>query len=340
MRFIKNNNINNLYFMKKFFLSTLALLTFGVMANAQMPYNIAVQNQTYTPLTSTTSINDTTKWDEEIFTAPLGFNFNINGKTINKFILTAGNALGTDTSGTIDGFSFSAIDLIDRGFNGNTSLSPIRYTVTGTTGSRIFKAEVFNAGFADELYNYSTLNDSLNYQVWLYEGTNVVEIHFGPSQITYASDYFPFGGPMVGFIKNADMSGGNFDKLYLLKGSATAPTVDSIEDGSMSFPTLSSYPSSGTVYRFTPKSGSTGISDKLVKNIHVYPTQSSDAIFIKNEDVTDTYYQVVSLNGATLKNGKVEKGENKIDISNLSSGMYILRMDNITGYDTRKFIKL
>lgn len=331
--------VNNQKFMKKQFLAALISLTAVTAANAQMPYSVSVQDQAYTSLTGATNINGNTIWDEENYIVPLGFSFNFGGKTMTTINLVNGTGLGTDTTGVIQLFSIFGTDIIDRGALGTASLSPMRYSVTGAAGSKIFKLELFNFGFADEKYTYNSLNDSANLQVWLYEGTNAIEVRFGDSKITNLSDYFFFGGPMIGYVKNMDMGQGEFDYSYLLKGSPTAPTIDSIAKGGMNFPSLSSYPPAGTVYKFIPKA-TTSVKDLLTEKINVFPTQCTDAIFIQNQEMPDTYYQVVSISGNVLRNGKLENGQTKIDVSNLTAGMYILRVDNVIGYDLRKFVKL
>lgn len=325
--------------MKKQLLAIFIGITAGFTAKAQMPYSLAVQNQAYQELTGTTSVNGTTIWDDDNYIIPLGFNFQFGGKTMTSLDLIGLSAMGTDTSGIMQMFSLIGTDLSDRGSLGSSSKSPVRYTVTGAAGSKIFKLELFNAGFSDEMYTYNTLDDSLNLQLWLYEATNAIEIHFGSSKISHMADYFFFGGPMIGYAKNMDIDQGDFDVMYALKGSPAAPTIDSVEKGSFNFPSLNAYPPSGTVYTFTPKPA-TAIKNIMTDKITVYPTQCTDAIYIENDNVPDTYYQLLSLTGNVVKNGKVDNGRNKIDISNLTAGMYIVRLDNITGYEVKKVIKL
>ncbi len=327
--------------MKKF---TLALITSALItgaANAQMPYTLTVKNESYTPLTSgATSINGTDIWQESNYSVPLTFNMNIGGKTTSRLFLSSSNSIGSDTAGIINGFLVLGAEVVDRGLGGSASKSPIRYAIAGTAGSRIFKLEVFNAGFADEHANYATLNDSLSYQVWLYEGSNVVEYHYGPSRISHASDYFPLGGPLMGYMKNNNIETSDFEKWYLLKGSATAPTVDSISGFTGTIPALNAYPPSGTVYRFTPKNQSTAVSDLLKGMVGVYPTRCTSELYIDNVAVSEIGYKLVALNGVTLQTGKAGKGKTALDVSGLAQGMYFLQLESVAGSDVRKFVKL
>lgn len=327
--------------MKKQILVTfLAISGVSITVNAQMPYTLTVKKEAYQPLTNATSINDTVIWNDESYSVPIGFDFKLGGKAINSVNIIDGTYIGSDPAAVMSSFLAAGSDFTDRGSLDTVTKSPLRYTVSGTTGSRIFKYEMFNAGFVDEMTNHNTLEDSVNLQVWFYEGTNVVELRYGASKISHEQEYFALGGPMVGYIKNVDPNTGDYEMFYLLDGDPMSPVIDSLEDGSFDFPFLAAYPDSGTVYRFTPITSGTSVNDVFAGKMKVYPTQCSDAIYIQNEDVNNTYYQVISAMGTVVKNGKVEKGRNRIDISNLASGMYVLRMDNVVGHDQRKFVKL
>lgn len=329
--------------MKRYLTIITAALTVGFTSvKAQMPYNLTVQNQAYTPLTGATSVNGTNPWtDTSSFSIPIGFNFKLGGKTITRLGLSNMSTFATDTTGTISGFDFIGSSLIDRGIKGTTSKSPIRYTSTGTTGNRIFKLEIFNAGFWDEDDIHSTLNDSLNFQVWLYESTNAVELRYGPSKISHYSDYFFAGGPLVGFIKDLETDSEDFDKIYLLKGTATAPVIDSISSPpSSNIPHLTAYPASGTVYRFVPKASSTGVNEMIATDyVKVFPTVCTDKLTVVNNNQQDMQYKIVSLSGTVLAKGVINNGNNVLNVSHIPTGMYALSLTDSKGQTTYKFVK-
>ncbi|OSZ78675.1 hypothetical protein CAP35_10620 [Chitinophagaceae bacterium IBVUCB1] len=328
--------------MKQYLTIIAAALTLGYSSvKAQMPYTLTVQNQAYAPLTGATSVNGTKPWtDTSNFSVPIGFNFKMGGKTITRLSLANMATFATDTTGTISGFDFIGTSLIDRGIKGTTSKSPIRYSTTGTAGSRIFKLELFNAGFYDEDATYNTLNDSVNLQVWLYEGTDVVELRYGTSKISNYSDYFFIGGPLVGYSKNVKTESGDFEKIYLLKGNPTVPTIDSVSmPPSMNIPHLSAYPANGTVYRFAPKT-TTGIAGVLeADNIKVFPTLCTDKLMVVNKNQQEMQYQIISLSGSVLAKGNIANGYNTLEVSNLPAGMYALTLMDNRGQATYKFAK-
>ena len=71
------------------------------------------------------------------------------------------------------------------------------------------------------------------------------------------------------------------------------------------------------------------------KNIRIYPNPVKDFLHIKSDSVIDKV-EVFSLEGKKLK----ETNQNKIDVSELTSGVYIIKtIDNKGTIETNKFIK-
>lgn len=220
-------------------------------------------------------------------------------------------------------------------------MSPIRYTVSGSAGSRIFKMEIANAGFWDEWDIYSTNNDSVNFQIWYYETSNIVELRFGPSHISHVTDYFMLGsGPVIGFMKNIDASTGSIDNLYYLDGSAAAPVLDSTSSLFSISGGLSSYPANGTVYRFTPPSTGVGAIAKELEGVKVLNTVCTDYVKVANKNANNTSYTVTAMNGTnTNLNGTLQHGTNNIDLSALPAGVYILQCKNSDGAMQQRIVK-
>jgi len=237
----------------------ITLLVFGFMsAQAQFRYAFSSNSATYTPLTGTTSLNGSLVWDEENLSAPMPFNWALDSSIIlHDFelalsfpgVLNDTNAV-TDVSGLIIG----DMDIADRGALSTSlpSMSPIRYTTTGTSPNRIFKMEIANGGFYNE-FSYSTNNDSFYLQIWIYETSNIIEYRYGPSHVTYPGDYFYFsGGPLVGFVQHADFNSQATGNFYYLVNNTTAPGIDSASFPNFPSNALNNWPANGTVYRFTP----------------------------------------------------------------------------------------
>lgn len=300
----------------------------------------------YTPLTGASNITEKLVWDEEKFKFPLGFVAKIGDNLISDFSISLSDGFGpaSDTEGVVNAFMFfAASDLIDRGAIDGTPKSPLRYTLSGTAPKRIFKFELFNAGFYDEGDVYGTLNDSMNMQIWLYETSNIVEFHFGPSKISKPSDYFYLGGsPMIGYVKNADLSGFTFTKLFSLKGSFVNPDLDSLTSSSVEPDVMSSYPAEGTVYRFIPKEVAASIGESVIaSDFRVYPTSVIDEVYVESLNELPAIVSLLNLNGQKMMDKQnINKGKNAINIGFLPAGTYFLQVKTENGSGVYKFSKL
>lgn len=329
--------------MRKILFPLCALLTISTASFAQMPYDLAVKTEAYQPLTNGTTVNGTTIWDDEDFSTPLGFNFDIGGKTTTNISFVASEMCYGALTGVQNGFYVTDIDIYDRGnITGVNSRSPIRYEVTGTAPNRIFKYEVFNAGMYDEYDLYATDNDSLNYQVWFFETSNIVELHYGPSKISHPTDYhYISGSAIVGYIKDFDLDNFALDKIYYLKGDPAAPTIDSADMNTPMNGGLNTYPPNGTVYRFAPKGLDVKKVSALDGRLAMVTNTSSTDVVINNNAKGSLSYNILSIDGASMNiTGKLTEGRNQIDISALAAGMYMLQVQGAEGQKAFKVVKL
>lgn len=90
--------------------------------------------------------------------------------------------------------------------------------------------------------------------------------------------------------------------------------------------------STGIAYRFT-KTPLLGVQNFDETSVKIYPNPASDFLMIKNAK-PDSGYKIFDLNGKLMRKGKLG-WKNKIDVSTLEKGSYILQMENLT----YKFIK-
>ena len=314
-------------------------------AQAQFNYTFSKDTAVYTPLTSGTSLNGSTIWDDENYMVPLGFIFEMDDSTTTDIGVNAMNFFGTDTTGIMNAFLVFTADLQDKGADTSTmSHSPIRYEISGSIPNRIAKIEVANAGFYDEYSDHNTADDSVNFQMWFYESSNIVEMHFGPSYMLHYEDYVynDSGVVNMGYLKHLDWNTGNVVNFYYLKGdTASALAIDStnnlmdVLNGG-----ISAWPSNGTIYRFTPPTLSVKNAMAVLKQVSAYPTSAQQELFIENGSNENISYNVVSMTGATISKGKALKGKTKIDVSNVPAGNYIIQLSNGEVGKAVKFIKL
>lgn len=322
------------------------LLSFGASvialnAMAQLNYSIATDTATYVPLTGGVSVNDTIIWDDRNFAMPIGFNFNMDGQVNDTLYISRDNLLGIDTTGTVNVFVMTDMELADRGtFNDTETRSPMRYQLTGTAPNRIFKFELANAGISTEHVLHGTNNDSVNIQAWFYETSNIVELRYGSSKISHPSDYhfLSAGKALNGFIKNFNLKLLVIQMGYFLDGDPAAPTVDSASDLFSISGGLNNYPPNRTVYRFTPKPANVKDKASLQNKLELLSNTSSQQVLLNNSGTETFRYTIIGLNGATMYNsGVIKQGTNHISIGNLPQGMYLL---HVSGNDGRQCFRI
>ncbi|PHR10804.1 MAG: hypothetical protein COA40_13180 [Aequorivita sp.] len=312
-------------------------LLFLLVANAQSVYNFETENSTYVNLTGSTSLNNGAVWDDPGFTIPLGFSFNIATYTFDTIYILGWSTGGLVSSNPVDGdiipiFNPIAQDIIDLGFDSGISESNISYKTEGAAGSRILKLEWNNVGFFED----STGDDFMNLQLWLYEGSNTIEYHYGASSINNPLESFENEtGPLISMGTSYNSSNDILeDNGYFLSEDPIDPTIIILPAGSpVVLSALDGMMPSGTVYRFLQQPLS--VEDFSKNDFQIYPNPASHFLTIKSK--VDNYnFNIYNSLGQHVN---ATLSENKIDISNLSSGIYFLKIETETGSATKKFIK-
>lgn len=80
------------------------------------------------------------------------------------------------------------------------------------------------------------------------------------------------------------------------------------------------------------------VADMDTLQFNLYPNPSRDEITLQLEE--EARYELVGLNGNLIKWGVLKVGNNKLDISNLSNGMYFIKLTTNKGqFFTRKLVK-
>lgn len=310
---------------------------------AQSPYTLSTSNVDYQKLSSGISINGGTIWSVQKFPIPLPFSFKMGSITTTEMYID-GAILYPDTMNANVGiFQYFSVMSIDRGALGSSSKSPLRYQVTGNPGSRIFKIESLSQGFYYEYLTYGTLADSFNCQFWLYEGSNIVEIHFGEAKISHAGLYFvpiPDTAPSYCGYQNMDFTTGNVNYAYVAAGNPLNAVLDSLTATHTPL-SFTSYPPSGTVYRFTPKN-LTAIDDNTTSiPVQIYPTQINDYLTIDYSASQKATYHFLNIQGEKLNiNGQLQTGINQLVLTPLPQGIYLLQIITPTALSTHKIIKI
>jgi hypothetical protein len=313
------------------------------VATAQNAYNISVFNEPYQDLTDPISLNNGTVWDDPTYAIPLGFNFQISTHNFNTVYIVEDYLGGTLSSSPDTGSGIAAYialigqDIIDLGFDSGISLSPLSYKLEGSAGSRILKIEFKNVGF----YEDSTISDFMNFQVWLYEGSNTIQYRYGPRQINNpVESYQGETGPVVGFLPSFDNNLGELaEDGYAFEGNPANPTIVVLHPGDIFENALTGTIPNGTVYQFEVNPLS--VEENDTDNFQLYPNPVKNRLLLQSPITASLKVKIFNLEGKLLSNENltVEK-ETSIDISQLQSGIYFLSIQDENGItEIKKFLK-
>lgn len=196
--------------LQKLMLVAVLVLT-GSSAFAQLAMTRSVFTGAYTPIvggTTSTAVGD----DSYQQSIPVGFSFNYLGTPYTQFSVSTNGWMSFANGATSDAYS---PDLYSTTTNGvlapwwdDLSSSAIVYQTTGTVGSQVCTIQWTSLSY------YFTSTRTINYQVKLYEGTNVIEFWYGaaPTGTLNTSESASIG------IKS--MTGGNGQYLDAVTGSA------------------------------------------------------------------------------------------------------------------------
>ncbi len=344
--------------MKKLYVTFLmvfgTLLTFG---QNLFPYSFSSSTATYNNLNGATDILANVVWDDSIIAVPLGFNFKYalaNRDVDSVYIDTYGMIYPTEDALSIFGMTFPTkammpyqVDMVDRAtVLGGAAKSPVSYQTTGMPGSRICKIEFRNAGFYDD----ATGMDSTNFQVWLYETSNVIEYHYGPQYVQDITTSFSGeNGPWINLVYESTLDIQNqsyiLDECTYVAGNSAAHTaVNPTSPIDLNTPPANfafvGLPANGQVFRWTP-SVNTSVNDldMAFASVQVYPTTFENSIFIRHENRVDQV-SLYDVNGRLLIQEAVNSSLHEISTGSLASGVYLLSLkskENMT--KTYKLIK-
>lgn len=286
-------------------------------------YSFSITTGTYLNLTESISLNNNQIWDDPEFNLPIGFTFRLFDIAIDS--LYSGFGVGGMLSSRYDS-NFDSLflilpfeaDLIDRGDISGVSQSPISYKLEGTPGTRILKIEWRNAGFYEEGDLFGTLNDYINFQLWLYEGSNSIEIHFGANMVTNPIlNYSGETGAVLG------LSDYDLTNAYLLSGSPSNPImVDSLVF-------LNGTPTDGDIYKFSKIV--TGIdTHKQTGNIaraFPNPFHQSATVEINDGKLHNVELKVIDIFGRTVISIlNIQTNVTSINRENLINGIYFFQL--------------
>ncbi|HRP88987.1 MAG TPA: T9SS type A sorting domain-containing protein [Edaphocola sp.] len=320
---------------KLFFLSaTFAVFSIG-NAQVQKHYNVTkISGANYQQLGNTaTQIPFATDWDDDLsdpITIPFQF----------KYQNTAISSVEIETEGSLyfNNTGMPSIMGIMMDYD-SKNRGKVFYETTGNNGNRIFKVEYRNLG----RYEDSTNNDTVNFQIWLYEADNAIEYHLGFNNVPNSSIAHNIAEMNNGlepiltglFGNEGDYISEDEDSLYLhtlsmLSGQFTDTAI--FYNALSSNPLLylnsiiyGDFPAQGTVFRFEPTGNNTGIKTIQKSIASIFPNPSEDGIFnIKiDKNITSATVKIYDVLGRKLMTKELNNINNTINLAHQAKGNYL-----------------
>jgi len=257
-----------------------------------------------------------------------GLDFTLGGSKTISFGEYPFLRIDNDSSAIIIDAAFTYIDTIDAN-------SKISYVVEGTPGNHLLKLQYKNFKLSTgQPGNY------INVQIWCYQKTGVIEIHYGPRSANNASGYNTVTGPNVGIFYSPDSFTSCYEKLWVT-GSPSNPTLDSA--ATLVFNAMSGVAAEGSIYRFTPRfiqPETTSIKKyQSADAMLLSPNPAVDKITITG-DLKSAFISVVNVSGEVINTiGPVSGRDFQFDVSLLPPGLYLLEINADNQLVTRKLCK-
>lgn len=299
-------------------------------------YSFSTFTEVYQPIVGT-SISSGQQWDELDFVMPVGFNFKLYNKQNDSISIFGGSVVSFDdinNANSIAALSPFYEDLCDRAwdstsFEGKTGgLSDISYAVSGSAGNRICIIQVSNAGFFGEIDSAGTSTSFVNFQIWLYETSNKIELHFGNCNIQNPN--VNLANSSAGFIcglANITNAISFVGTGNLLKGPNANPTMVGFDPGNPFADAVSYQIQSGRVYQFVNTSyNGVGLpTQEKHAALRLFPNPATNTLMIDHSgiDVSDLSAELFDITGKMVL---TVHGKDIITLDAVASGVYLVRI--------------
>ena len=332
--------LNNKIMSQKILNLLFLVITFSTVA--QTPhYQFEDFVMSYQELDNPISINNNEVWGETNYVVPVNVNFKLFGKPLESITvkLSDTNAPSTHPMSLLDFYPNWADDgheffifphnfiIKDRShIDSINSISPVTYQTIQIEDQNVQVFEWKNIGIKDH-------SDAiLNYQIWLYDNSDMIEYHYGYSFISSA--LMEATELRVGLRSSYGMGYGEYLSLH---GDGDDPIyVWSIAFICGIIGDLNSFPSEGMVYRFYPHYA-IGLEENL-SSTSIYPNPTSDILNIKNENLIKELV-ITDISGKEIKRFNCDSKESTLDISELDKGIYLIGIRTDKKWSWEKIVK-
>lgn len=313
-------------------LFTFLVATFYTSIAYSQPYTFTQSANSYANLVGATSINGNVVWGPfDSHTVPIGFTFQFMGNGYTTIYIEGSGFTRLDQNYffLINPFT---VALKDKGIN--SSLSPLTYKLEGSAPNRILKIEWSNCEFVNDL------GSTANFQLWLYETSNIIESHIGNCTVNNPANAYSANGsngPVIAIYQFQTVTTCIYGLALNGPSAAANDTLFQNTNVDIFDHSLSSTPVSGTVYRFSPLiAGIDNIERKAELNIYPNPFEKFVLIQSSNPEVFDIL--LYSVDGKLVLKTKSKSNE-PVFLNELKPGIYFMEIQFYNKVIRRKVIK-
>jgi len=313
----------------------ISILFLSTINLQSQPYFFSQSTESFKFLKDSVSINNGNIWSGfQTFNIPIGFTFEFMGNNFSSIDFEATGRLIFDPSHFYYADMFVVSGMQDKG--PSSSISPLSYKLTGNSGNQILKIEIKNATYQNDT------GSTVNYQIWLYEENSRIELHMGPNNIPNPINAFSLG-PFSGVFNVTTFTPLTYIYGLSLYGDPLSPSDSTFTGAGINTFNikLDNIPPDGTVYRFSNDTVNTGINENENHNrVSVYPNPTTMEINIdlKTNSADRHFIDIYSILGQEIKTIETNKDKIRIDIRDLTKGIYFIVI--IDGDNRRRIKKI
>lgn len=218
--------------------------------------------------------------------------------------------------------------------------SDIRYKLTVENDLKCLVLQYTKVRFIDDP-SVEEHDSHLNYQVWFFED-GAIEMRFGSMNLEHSPGYSPGVGYFLIFtnqdllipiIVDVGIASLDFEDSYFISGNHNDFDVLNYHDQSIRG--LRDLPPEGWVIRFSPVPSS--VETTFSRNFTIYPNPAKGELYIGEIAESPKSIEIIDVMGRTA--AFYQYFENRIDISDLPAGIYIVKVKFADRIESKKIIK-
>jgi hypothetical protein len=296
------------------------LLPFVVKAQVNGNYSFSKLTGTYTDLPAGKTVMQTA-WSNPFnnlaISTPLDFEAFSTPTDATQFLVDSRGIVTCNPAFIPGTFYISALGSSLYGVAASQA-AEVSYIKEGTYPNEILKVQFKGAGFVLE----SGHSSYINFQIWLYENGDIIEMRYGPNSITSTQA----DAEGIGIFYD---DGFNTTASIELFGNSANPTTGtgSLTDGQH----ISNIPTSGAIYRFTPTSLGVAKQAALEKVSAVYDPERKEIFLNAPTSSTPLNCELYNIAGQRLLSGTINEKTSGIAVNDIPTGLYIIKITGKQG---------